>query len=332
MNKKILITGGAGFIGGFLASALAKGDAEIHLIDNFSRGQPDQFWKQLISHKNTTVLQRDLCQVGTTDNLDDDYDLIFHFAALLGVANVIARPYQTLTDNVTLLAETIRLAKRQKKLDRFVFASTSEVYAGALLYLDLPIPTPEDVALALPDLGQPRSSYMLSKLYGEAMVQQSGLPYTIVRPHNIYGPRMGMLHVVPQLLEKIHKAPAHSSIEVQSPTHRRSFCFVDDAVAMLIACALEPACEAQILNLGNQAPEVSMRELAQMTIDIVGKDIGILEGAVAPGSPARRAPMTEKMTRLTGVTAKISLNEGLCHTYEWYQSHIFSGMEREQAR
>jgi nucleoside-diphosphate-sugar epimerase len=66
----------------------------------------------------------------------------------------------------------------------------------------MPIPTPEDTLLALPGLDQPRTSYMLSKIYGEAMVRHSGVPFTILRPHNIYGPRMGSSHVIPELLQK----------------------------------------------------------------------------------------------------------------------------------
>src|SRR5690606_35207656 len=83
-------------------------------------------------------------------------------------------------------------------------------------------------------LQTPRTSYMLSKLFGEAMLIHAGVPYTIVRPHNIYGPRMGMSHVVPQLLQKAHRAPENGSLGVLSPSHTRTFCYVDDAVEMLV--------------------------------------------------------------------------------------------------
>src|SRR5262249_43515107 len=138
--------------------------------------------------------------------LPNDYSLIFHLAAVLGVQNVLDRPYETLRDNVALLDRVVELARRQHALERFVFTSTSEVYAGSLLHLNMPVPTPEDFPLALPALDHPRTSYMLSKVYGEALVVHSGLPFTVLRPHNIYGPRMGLLHVIPQLLEKAHLA------------------------------------------------------------------------------------------------------------------------------
>lgn len=332
MTRKILITGGAGFIGGFLGQSLAARGDEVHLLDNFSRGKPDHFLHNLQAQPNVRILSLDLTTPHATAALDDDYDVIFHLAALLGVANVLERPYPTLRDNVALLAEVIQFGLRQKKLQRFVFASTSEVYAGSLLHMDMPIPTPEDFPLALPDLAQPRTSYMLSKIYGEAMVTHSGLPYTILRPHNIYGPRMGLLHVVPQLLEKAHKAPAGGHLEVFSVEHRRTFCFVDDAVAMMIAAAEKADCHNQTLNLGNEAPEITMMELAQIVIATTGKSLTIQAAPATAGSPARRAPQMTKMTRLTGVAAHTSVETGVRRTYDWYREHIFSGKETEVAR
>src|SRR5262249_20084204 len=147
--------------------------------------------------------------------------------------------------------------------------------AGTLRHGDLPVPTPEDVTLTLMPLREPRSSYMLSKIYGEAMLVHSGLPYTIVRPHNIYGPRMGMAHVVPQLLEKAHEAGPHSFIEVFSVDHRRSFCFIDDAVEMIRRVLDSPAALNQVLNLGAEGPEITMRRLAEVVIGVVAKPLEI---------------------------------------------------------
>src|SRR5262249_31528404 len=177
---------------------------EVHIVDNFSRGQNDQALKTLAGPCDARILQEDLLAPDALSSLPDDYDFVVHLAAIVGVQNVLQRPYETLQDNVLMQLAAIRFARRQKLLKRFVFASTSEVYAGSVGRGDLPVPTPEDVRLTLTPLHEPRSSYMLSKIYGEAMLLHSGLPFTIVRPHNIYGPRMGMAHVVPQLLEKAH--------------------------------------------------------------------------------------------------------------------------------
>jgi nucleoside-diphosphate-sugar epimerase len=256
--------------------------------------------------------------------LPDDYDFVVHLAAIVGVQNVLDRPYQTLRDNVLMHDAAIRFARRQKTLQRFLFASTSEVYSGSLLHLDIPIPTPEDVPLALPALNEPRSSYMLSKICGEAMLSHSGLPFTIVRPHNIYGPRMGMSHVIPQLLEKAHKAQPHAAIEVFSVEHRRSFCFIDDAVEMLRRVLFSRVALNQVVNLGCEAPEVTMRRVAEIVIATVGKPLGVEARLPTPGSPQRRAPNTTRMTEATGYKANVSLEEGIRRTYDWYRAHVFA--------
>src|SRR5262249_3655628 len=155
------------------------------------------------------------------------------------------------------------------------------------------------------------------------------VPFTIFRPHNVYGPRMGLLHVVPQLLEKAHRAEPGSAIEVFSVDHRRSFCYIDDAVAMMIAGALNPACRDQVLNLGREAPEIPIGELARIVIATVGKSLSIKPAPATAGSPLRRAPSMARMTRLTGLTARVGLEHGVALTYAWYREHVFGGLETE---
>ncbi len=321
--RKILVTGGAGFIGERLASALIAKGNEVHIVDNLSRGRDDEALKALAGSGKAKFAHTDLLAPSAFDGFDEDYDVIIHLAAILGVQNVLARPYETLRDNVLMQEAAIRLAGRQKGLRRFLFASTSEVYAGALIHMDMPVPTPENFPLALTSLSEPRTSYMLSKIYGEAMLINSGLPFTIVRPHNVYGPRMGMSHIVPQLLEKAHKAMFGTTIEVYSVDHRRCFCFIDDAVDMLLGVLQSPMALNQILNLGAETPEVTVREVAEIVIATVGKPLSIEVRPPTPGSPERRAPKMEKMTQATGCVASISLEEGIRRTYDWYRRHMF---------
>ena len=332
MTGKVLITGGAGFIGGFLARALEGRGWTVDILDNFRRGRTDEFLRNLLSKPTVSLIECDL--TGGPDairDLETDYDLIFHFAALLGVQNVIDRPNETLRLNHRLLETALDLAERQKNLARFVFASTSEVYAGSLETIGLTIPTPEDQVIALPDLGRPRTSYMLSKLHGEALVRLSGVPHTIVRPHNVYGPRMGQSHVIPQLLQKAYDAPDGKAIEVFSVDHTRTFCFIDDAVEMAICVAVEPACLSETLNLGVESPEHKIGDVAQCVIDTVGKNITIQPGPETQGSPRRRCPDMSKMERLTGYRATTSLADGVRQTYDWYRPTVFEGAKEEVA-
>ena len=321
--SKFLLTGGAGFIGERLAWALLAEGNEVHVLDNLSRGRDDKALRALAASERARFYHSDLLAPDAFAALSDDYNFIVHLAAVLGVENVSANPYQTLRANVLMHEAAIRFATRQKVLQRFVFTSTSEVYAGSLLYLDMPVPTPEDVPLALPVLAEPRSSYMLSKIYGEAMLLHCGLPFTIVRPHNVYGPRMGISHVVPQLLEKAHRAQPNSAIEVFSVNHRRCFCFIDDAIEMLKRAVFSPAAQNQVINLGSEGPEVTVRHVAEIVIATVGKPLRIEAKPPTPGSPTRRAPKMKRMTELTGYVAEIGLEEGIRRTYDWYRANVF---------
>src|SRR5262249_28677531 len=157
-----------------------------------------------------------------------------------------------------------------------LFTSTSEVYAGSAFHLDPPFPTPEDTLLALPPLSEPRTSYMLSKIYGEAMLMHAGVPYTVVRPHNVYGPRMGLAHVVPQLLEKAHWSSDGGAIEVFSPDHMRTFCYIDDAVEMLVRLLESDVSVGQTVNLGVETPEYTMRQVAEICVATVGRQLSLI--------------------------------------------------------
>lgn len=328
---KVLITGGAGFIGGFLAKALAAQGDTVHLVDNLARGRRDRFLSELLEVPQVVLFERDLLQLGALSDLDTDYTQVFHLAAIIGVQHVLQRPYPTLRDNVLLLDAAVAFARRQPRLRRFVFASTSEVYAGSLELGTLPIPTPEDTPLAVAALDQPRTAYMLSKIYGEAMVRQASLPFTIVRPHNFYGPRMGMSHVIPQLLERAHRAAPGGILEVFSVDHRRTFCFTDDAVEMVVRAAKAAGCEGQVLNVGNESPEITIGDLAEMIVRVVRKDLTIAPRPATPGSPERRCPDTSRLRQLTGYAARIPLEEGIRRTYDWYRPMVFEGGEPEVA-
>jgi UDP-glucose 4-epimerase len=303
----------------------------VHLVDSLARGRHDRFLADLLTSDRVDLGKRDLLQPNALDDLGTDYTEIIHLAAILGVQNVLEHPYPTLRDNVQLLANALEFARRQQGLRRFLFASTSEVYAGSLAHGSLPIPTPEAATLVLPALDQPRASYMLSKIYGEAMVRHAGIPFTIVRPHNVYGPRMGRSHVIPELLERAHRARDGDRLEVFSVDHRRTFCFIDDAVEMMAGALLSPRCEGQALNVGSQSPEVTIGELAETVLRVVGRRLAIQPMPATAGSPVRRCPDMSRMAELVGARAQIDLEAGIRRTYDWYRRMVFEGGETEVA-
>ncbi len=320
---RALITGGAGFIGYHLARRLLREGMEVDLVDNFGRGVKDADLERLLATDGVRLIEADLVELEEGRIASTDYELIFHFAAIIGVAMVQRQPFRVLEDNVRMLSNVLDIARRQSNLRRLIFASTSEVYAGTLKHFQLPIPTPEATPIALTDLDQPRTSYMLSKLYGEAMCVHSGVPYTVVRPHNIYGPRMGLSHVVPELLKRAWQSEDGEELLVYSPDHRRTFCYVDDAVEIIALASQEERCENVVLNVGKTEPEYTMREVGQLAVATVGRELTITDGQETPGSPARRCPDTTRAESLIATSARTDLPDGMRLTYEWYRRNVF---------
>jgi UDP-glucose 4-epimerase len=322
---KTLIIGGGGFIGAHIAQALAVEGESVDILDNFSRAIRDPFLQEMESMHGVRVIDANMLDTSLPPTLDDDYTVIYQFAAIIGVRHVLERPYEVLHKNVMIQAQAIELAQRQKALKRFVFASTSEVYAGSLKHMAMPVPTPENVVIALPGIEHPRTSYMLSKIYGEAMCQQSNLPFTIVRPHNVYGPRMGLVHVLPELMLKARDLPQGGHLEVASVDHRRSFCFIDDAVKILRGLVSESKAVGGTFNLGNQEQEVAIGEVARIVLNTIDRvDLNIVPLPETAGSPARRCPDMQQTTELIGIRPSVDLEEGVRRTYKWYAENVFS--------
>ena len=323
--KKVLITGGAGFIGYHLANKLIESGYHIDLLDNFSRGVNDAQLSDLVENEKISLINADLLQ-SVVEQLDHDYRYIYHFAALIGVQHVLKSPYDVLAKNFTLLQNALELAKRQKKLERFIFTSTSEVYAGTLNHYGLEFPTPESTSLTVSDLREARTSYMLSKIYGEAMCQYSDLPVTIIRPHNFYGPRMGLSHVIPELMKKVVETKT-GLLDVFSVNHKRTFCYIADAVKMIQLLAETDKTVGESYNIGNGDEEITMAELAQKITKIVGKEVIINPMPATPGSPERRCPSIIKLKEVIPYSKKYTLEKGLQETYDWYSASVFSGQD-----
>ena len=116
-----------------------------------------------------------------------------------------------------------------------------------------------------------------------------------------------------------------------SVDHKRTFCFIDDGIEMIVRAALSPACLGETLNAGRGAPEIEVGELARIVIDTVGKRLTVAPRPATPGSPVRRCPEMKKMEELTGYSAQTTVEEGVRRTYDWYRPMVFDGRERSVA-
>ena len=262
---KILIIGGCGFFGYHLINYLKK-DHKLVVLDNYERKYDKKF--KVEKSKNIKIINQD---VSKKINLKEkDFDIIYNLAALIGVKNVIKRPYEVLVKNFLTQKNAIEFAQKQKKLLRFIFSSTSEVYDASLKNNLLKFPTKENSIVSLHSDRNPRSSYMLSKIYGENLCFFSGVPYVILRLHNVYGPRMGMRHVIPELIKKI-KRNKKQAIEISNPNHSRTFCYVEDAVIASFKLALSKKSVNEVYNVGNQQNEITIIKLAKKIAKILNE-------------------------------------------------------------
>ena len=321
---KVLITGAAGFVGCHLATELAQRSGyELTLVDNFARGKHDEDLATLLACPNVRLISADLSTPEAFAQLGDGYDHVYHLAAIIGVKNVLSRPYDVVRINAltTLhLLEWFRLGGGAKLL----FSSTSEAYGWTQQFYALPIPTPENVPLALTEIGNARSSYAGSKIFGELAVTHgcavANKPFVIVRYHNVYGPRMGFEHVIPELYERT--LAGENPLVVYSTNHSRAFCYVSDAVAATIAAMESPATDGVTLNIGNDEEEVTIGDLAQRVLTKVRPGAQIEPREAKHDPILRRCPDIGRARELLGYRPRVKLDEGLDRTFAWYRPHL----------
>jgi len=316
---KYLITGGAGFIGIGLAEKLVKKkENKIFLIDNFSKKTNHENLKKLLKNKNIKLIKNDLNKISKFLKVYD-FDYIFHFAAILGVKKVIDYPYDTLKNNISTTINLIEFAKKQKKLKKFCFTSTSEVYAYSLKKKLIKYPTPESVDFIIPGNYSKRSSYLLSKIVGEYLLHYSKMNYVIFRPHNIFGPQMGFAHVIPQLTEKLLKQK--KNIKIYNSNHKRTFCFIDFAIELIFKISHSPKSSKKIFNIGSPDKEITIINLAKKIKNIIKSKTNLkVSKFKRDSSPSKRKPDMRKS--LNYINSKHNFEEGLKNTVLWYNNYF----------
>jgi UDP-glucuronate decarboxylase len=323
-RRRILVTGGAGFVGFHLATRLSEDESdEITIVDDFSRGRLDPELDGLAAKTNVRVQAADLTNPDSWQALGGGFDEVYHLAALIGVEHVLTRPQEVVRINALATIYLLEWLIRGGG-DRLVFTSTSEAYAWTRQFHELPVPTPEDVPLSLTDLADPRSSYAGSKIFGELAVQQycrmHGLSFAVVRYHNVFGPRMGFEHVIPQLLERA--LGGENPLGVYSADHTRAFCFVSDGVAATIGAMREPAANQQTINVGNDREEIRIADLAARLLAVAGIEATLVPRTAANDPIERRCPDLRRAGAILGYVPEVTLDEGLARTVAWYTPRI----------
>ena len=318
LHKKILITGGAGFIGYHLTNYLLKKNYLIKIIDKFPIYYQNNNLKNFQKYKNFSYSKINLkFKIRKKFN---DLSHIFHLAASLGVKSINKNPYDSFKNNINSLINLIDNLKNYSPNSTLIYFSSSEVYSPLISRKKLKLPAKEDVDLLVSKEVIKRDSYYLSKLIGEKIVQLSGLKYIILRPHNIYGPQMGFRHVISELIKKIQATNnnKYKKCEIFSPYHSRSFCYIDDAIKQIVKISFNKKSHNKIFNIGNSKGEIKIFKLAKLIKNTLKSNVALIKGSITPGSPTRRVPDITKTLKLTKLKKLVKLEEGIEKTIEWF--------------
>jgi nucleoside-diphosphate-sugar epimerase len=317
---RALLLGGAGFIGLHLARRLVADGHEVTIVDDFSRGREDADLEVLRAHQDVRIISADLTDPATYAALPHGWDQIYLLAAVVGVRNVEQDPARVIRVNTLVAMHAVEWVAPG---ERVFFASTSEVYAGGVDAEVVAVPTAENVPTMISDITAPRFAYAVSKLLGEAAFLHTsrarGFEAVVGRFHNVYGPRMGADHVIPEM--SLRAQAGEDPFQVPGADQARAFCHVDDAVEAMLRLMATPAAAGQIVHIGNDRGETNIGDLAKLVLRVAGSD-ALIEASPAPrGSVTRRCPDLTRLRELTGYEPKVSLEDGVISTYAWYAEH-----------
>lgn len=321
--RRIIVTGGGGFIGFHLADYLSRqADTQVTIIDNLSRGRADDMFAELTARENVIFLNEDMTQKNFYAKLSGYYDEIYHLAAINGTRNFYERPYEVLRVNLLSLMNILEWCNAEN-CGAFLFSSSSEAYAGTVNRFNAApfVPSREDIPLTIDDVMNPRWSYGGSKLAGELLTinycRTRGVPFRIIRYHNVYGVRMGFEHVLPEFFKRVHEKV--NPFPIFGGQETRAFCAVEDAVAATEAVMLSDKCNGEIIHIGNSSQEIKIIDLLALVFDVANFHHAVEVREAPAGSVTRRCPDTQKLFSLTGFKASIRLEKALPKMYSWYE-------------
>jgi UDP-glucose 4-epimerase len=320
---RALITGGAGFIGSHLSEALLNGGHEVDIIDNLSTGAIRNVG-HLKSNPRFKYTIDTLTNEPLLAELIDRNDVVFHFAAAVGVKLIVEQPVHTIETNVHGTEVVLKHANKKRK--KVIIASTSEVYGKSA-----DVPFREDADLVMGATVKHRWAYACSKAIDEflalAYYKERGLPVIIVRFFNTVGPRQtGQYGMV--LPSFVQQALSGAPITVFGDgTQSRSFTYVGDVVDCLLKLVNEPKAVGQVFNIGNRE-EVTILKLAEIVKELAGSTSAIefvpYDKAYEEGfeDMPRRVPDLTKVHQLVGYEPKVQLNEIITRVIDYFRTHV----------
>lgn len=313
-NKRIFITGGAGFIGSTLIGRLIE-DNQVIAYDNLARNAlQTKPWKD---HKNLTLEVGDVLDYDHLAKAMKGADIVVHCAAIAGIDTVIRNTVQTMRVNMVGSAHVLEAASKLDHCDRVVCFSTSEVFGtNAFRSSEL-----DKTSIGV--VGEARWTYAVSKLAEEhlaiAYYHDQKMPVTVVRPFNVYGPGQvgeGAIRIF------IERALRNETITINGDgTQIRAWCYVDDMVRGTLICMEHPKAVGESFNIGNQRAVTTIYGLANTVIRVLDSK-SVIEFVHSDYADVElRIPNVSKARELVDFEAEVDLDEGIERTAESCRDH-----------
>jgi NAD dependent epimerase/dehydratase len=310
-RKTVLVTGADGFIGSHLVEMLARHGARVRALALYNSFNSSGWLEAIASPREVEIISGDVRDAHLVKRITKDADVVFHLAALIAIPYSYRAPDSYVHTNVIGTLNVVQAALENGA--RVVHTSTSEVYGTARR-----VPIDEGHPL------QPQSPYSASKIAADAMAlsffHAFGLPLTVARPFNTYGPRQSARAVIPTIITQILAGKRAIKLGSLAPT--RDFTYVEDTCRGIVALAQCDAAIGQAVNIGSNF-EMSIGDTAALIAEIIGERIDIT------CDEARVRPQTSEVERLwcdnsrlaglTGFRPQIGLREGLQRTIEWFR-------------
>jgi len=307
---RIVVSGGAGFIGSHLVERLLSLGAEVTIIDNFLFGSKIE---HLRGHKGLSIIEGDVRDAEVVSRALNAKDIIFHLAACVGVEETQKMPFEVLDVGIQGTLNVLNSAVKIG-MQKFIFGSSSEVYG------DSPKSMEEEGPLS------PKSTYAAAKLVGEeyckAFYQKYGLEYTCLRYFNVYGPRQDERFVIPRF---VNRALSNECLAIYGDGKQtRDFAYIDDVVNMSLLAAVEPKAKCQAINIGTGIT-TSINELARLILKAVDSKnpltathVDYDDKRLRSIEAFNRCAGTSRAVELLGYKPQVTLASGITKYISWY--------------
>lgn len=311
-GRRVIVTGGEGFIGSHLVDELVSQGAKVRAFVHYN---PFGRWGWLHDRaSDIEILQGDVRDGERVAAAVEGMEVVFHLAALIGIPYSYEAPESYVQTNVMGTYNVLNAARRAG-VERMIQTSTSEVYGSARS-----VPIDEQHPL------QPQSPYSASKIGGDMLAlsfhHSFGLPLAVVRPFNTYGPRQSLRAIIPTVLHQLYGGSEEIRVGTTAPT--RDFNYVTDTVAGFLAVAQSDRALGEVVNIGS-GREISVGDLIELLVTTSGRNARVTSDTTRlrpAGSEVERLLCDNTRAReWAGWEPKVTLEEGLVRTAQWVQEH-----------